>query len=45
MKELNTAQKLLAAIGIPFVKEHGKNPSNTKAGPGRRHKQGYIKKK
>lgn len=41
-KQLNIAQKLLATLGIPFTKEYGKNPSNTKKGPGRKHKQGFI---
>lgn len=44
MKELNIAQKLLSKLGIPFAKEYGKNPSNTKKGPGRKHKQGWFLK-
>lgn len=42
--KLNPAQQLLKAFGIPYTtgKElKGKNPSFTKCGPGRKHKQGY----
>ena len=41
---LNAAQQLLKAFGIPYTtgKElKGKNPSFTKTGPGRKHRQGY----
>lgn len=39
----NTAQKLLAMLGVlsyQLSSERGKNPSFTKKGPGRKHKQG-----
>jgi hypothetical protein len=41
-KVLNIAQQLLALMKIPFTKDYGKNRSNTKKGPGRKHKQGWF---
>lgn len=41
-KTLNVAQQILALLKIPFVKERGRNLSNTKKGPGRKHKQGWF---
>lgn len=42
---LNRAQQILLAIGVPETKvffghKLGKSESNTKRGPGRKHKQG-----
>lgn len=45
MKPMNTAQRLLEALGVPFAPSaaRAKMPSYTKKGPGRRHQQGKKK--
>lgn len=44
MKRRNTAQQIYHALGIdlfiPDYEYHGRNPSFTKKGPGRKHQQG-----
>ena len=45
MTPITTAQQIMLALGVPDVKvfmghKLGKSETNTKRGPGRRHKQG-----